>query len=299
MAKMFYSLEEAAQRLGKSPEEVREMAQRNEITEFRDGDKLIFKVDQIDLLSGDEEETGAGAGGDASGMIPLVDSSEQSAVGFDESGLGLVDSSTGSGTGLGAASTEDVEEGGAGGGTGISVFDADELEEADPSAVTQVTDEPLDAVSLESFGSGSGLMDLTRESDDTSLGAEGLLDELYGEEEGAEAPAGGGAIGESDLFEGAASAGTLGEESAPATGVVVTESVDPKASGLVGGLSVGALLACGLGLAVVLMGVVGASPEVITGLMGKGQVVLVLMGALAGITLLGGGIGFVLGSRSS
>lgn len=283
MAKMFYSLEEAAQRLGKSADDVREMAQRNEITEFRDGDKLIFKVDQIDLLAGDDEETSSS---DTSGsMIPLVDSSEESA-------LGLVDSGSGSGTGFGAGATEQLEGEGGAGGTGISVFDADELEEADPSAVTQVTDEPLDAVSLESFGSGSGLMDLTRESDDTSLGAEGLLDELYGEPE-----EGGETIAESDLFEGAASAGSLVEEAAPAAGAVVVETVDPKASGLVGGLSAGALIACALGLAVVLMGIIGASPEAITGLV-KGNILLV-MGALVVITALGGGIGFVLGSRSS
>lgn len=283
MAKMFYSLEEAAQRLGKSESDVREMAQRNEITEFRDGDRLIFKVDQIDLLAGDEDDGGAS---DTSGsMIPLVDSSEESA-------LGLGDSSSGSGTGFGAGMTEDLESGGDAGGTGISVFDADELEEADPSAVTQVTDEPLDAVSLESFGSGSGLMDLTRESDDTSLGAEGLLDELYGEPE-----EGGETIAESDLFEGAASAGTLIEEAAPAVGGMVIESIDPKASGLVGGLSAGALIACALGLAVVLMGIIGASPEAITGVV-KGNVMIV-MGGLLVITLLGGGIGFMLGSRSA
>jgi hypothetical protein len=283
MAKMFYSLDEAAQRLGKSADEVRDMAQRNEITEFRDGERLIFKVDQIDLLAGDEEESGSN---DTSGsMIPLVDSSEESA-------LGLVDSRSGSGTGFGAGATDDLESGADAGGTGISVFDADELEEADPSAVTQVTDEPLDAVSLESFGSGSGLMDLTRESDDTSLGAEGLLDELYGEpEEGQQT------IAESDLFEGAASAGTLIEEAAPAAGTVVVESVDPKASGLIGGLSAGALIACALGLAVVLMGIIGASPEAITGIV-KGNIMMV-MGALAIITALGGGIGFFLGSRSA
>ena len=37
---------------------------------------------------------------------------------------------------------------------------------------------PRKKLSLESVGSGSGLLDLTRESDDTSLGAE-LLDEIY------------------------------------------------------------------------------------------------------------------------
>lgn len=285
MAKMFYSLEEAAERLGKSADEVRDMASRNEITEFRDGDKLIFKVDQIDLLVGDDDEA-PGESAASGSMIPLVDS--------QSSAMGLVDSATGSGTGLGASGLdlEGIDEEGSVGGTGISVFDADELEEADPSAVTQMTDEPLDAVSLESFGSGSGLMDLTRESDDTSLGAEGLLDELYDGGEGG----GGETIAESDLFEGAASAGTLIEEEAPAGGVMMVESVDPKASGLVGGLSIGAALACALGLAVVLMGVVGASPDMFTSMFDGN--VLIWMGILGGVTLLGGGVGFFVGSRA-
>ena len=68
MAKMFYSLEEAAKRLGKSPDEVKAMAGKGVLTEFRDGDRLIFKVDQVDLLAPDSE------GDDAINMIPLADS---------------------------------------------------------------------------------------------------------------------------------------------------------------------------------------------------------------------------------
>jgi excisionase family DNA binding protein len=56
---------------------------------------------------------------------------------------------------------------------GISVFDDDELPlAADPMGETQIS---AGVPELESVGSGSGLLDLTRESDDTSLGAE-LLD---------------------------------------------------------------------------------------------------------------------------
>ncbi len=67
---------------------------------------------------------------------------------------------------------------------GISVFDDDEIQiDVDPLAKTQVSPSVEDQISLEGVGSGSGLLDLTRESDDTSLGAE-LLDEIYpGEEE--------------------------------------------------------------------------------------------------------------------
>lgn len=64
---------------------------------------------------------------------------------------------------------------------GISVFDDEDLEAtaADPMAKTTIApsvDEQQ--LSLEGVGSGSGLLDLTRETDDTSLDAE-LLDEIY------------------------------------------------------------------------------------------------------------------------
>jgi len=67
---------------------------------------------------------------------------------------------------------------------GVSVFDEDELDEsADPLAKTSMGG-TSGGTGLEGVGSGSGLLDLTRESDDTSLGAE-LLDEIYpGDETG-------------------------------------------------------------------------------------------------------------------
>jgi hypothetical protein len=66
-----------------------------------------------------------------------------------------------------------------GGRQGVNVFgDGDEHTEqqADPMAQTHITP-PKDQISLEGVGSGSGLLDLTRETDDTSLGA-ALLDEI-------------------------------------------------------------------------------------------------------------------------
>ncbi len=255
MAKMFYSLAEAANKLGKSEDDVRNMAQKGEITEFRDGDDLIFKVDQIDLLAGDDS---SGEGDDS--MIPLSDTGLGSGMGLSDSGQS----------------------------SGISVFDADELEEADPSAVTQVTDSPdsggapdLDAVSLESFGSGSGLMDLTRDADDTSAGAEGLLDDLYAGEDDAS----GETVGESQLFEGAASAGELQPEPAGATGgAVAAEAIDPKFSSFSAGLMLGVLLAAAGATAFIIMGVVGRVPDLFATFMGGD--VLILTGILLGAALL-------------
>ncbi len=59
---------------------------------------------------------------------------------------------------------------------GVDVFQNDEIERVDPSAQTAIAP-GIGEMPSEGVGSGSGLLDLTRESDDTSLGAE-LLDEI-------------------------------------------------------------------------------------------------------------------------
>jgi len=182
MAKMFYTLEEAAQKLGVDEQSIKDMAARNELQQFRDGDKLMFKRDQIDAKS---------SGGASDGPIPLADSAVNDAIDLRAET---------------AAPSEDSRD-----ATGVSVFDAGEVDLADPMAQTQVTQPMIDDedLALESVGSGSGLLDLTRESDDTSLGAE-LLDEIY--------PGGGdtgmgtgtgiamdSAVGSSGVFDGAIS----------------------------------------------------------------------------------------------
>jgi len=282
MAKMFYSLEEAAKRLGKSVDEVRAMAAKGVLTEFRDGDRLIFKVDQVDLLAPESDD-------DAIGMIPLADSvSGASSIGLADTGAGS--NKSGSGPALGGSSA------GSKAGTGISVFDIGEVDEGDPAAATMVTEEPIGNVNLESFGSGSGLMDLTRESDDTSLGAEGLLDDLYAGEEGAGGGAPSGPVGESGLFEGASAAGSLVDDDAPNAAAVMYEAIDPKWSGLVGGLSVGVLVASALGLAFVMMGVMGAAPVQLTSMVGD-MTIFAVMGGMLVIALIGAGAGFFLGGK--
>lgn len=271
MAKMFYSLSEAAQKMGKSEDDVRQMAQRGEITEFRDGDNLIFKVDQIDLLSGDDDAAGSS---DGDSMIPLADTG----LGASGTGMGLSDSAGASG--------------------GISIFDADEVEQADPGAVTQITDlqgsgEALDAVSLESFGSGSGLMDLTRDAgDDTAAGMGGVLDDIYSMPDAA-----GETVGETGLFEGAASAAEL--EAAPAgLAGALPESMDPKFSGFAGGALLGVTLAMVAAIAVVLMAAIGYVPEMIKSFQVAGMgLPLIGIVAAAGVALVLGVLGMLFGGK--
>ncbi len=282
MAKMFYSLEEAAKRLGKSVDEVRIMSGKGLLTEFRDGDRLIFKGDQVDLLAPDSDN-------DDVNMIPLADStSGMSSIGLADTGSSSAKS--GSGPALGGSSM------GSKAGTGISVFDIGEVDEGDPAAATMVTEEPIGNVNLESFGSGSGLMDLTRESDDTSLGAEGLLDDLYAGEEGGGGGAAGTPVGESGLFEGASAAGSLVDDDSPSAAPVMVEALDPKWSGLAGGLSIGVVIAAALGIAFVMMAKMGAAPVQLTSMVGD-MTIFAAMGAMLVIALIGAGVGFVLGGK--
>jgi hypothetical protein len=224
MAKMFYTLEETMTALGKSEEELKQLNREGRLREFRDGQRHMYKADQVEQL---KAELGGGAGPAPEPTVG-AEPTEQLDVSISDSGLpiGLAESG-GSGTGLSLADADtDVGRaspapaaaqgakedtalaadlglsglsGSLGGvpspgrvgsalsGTGvgsaqgtragINVFGTDEMPAVDPSAQTAISSGVRDQVNLESVGSGSGLLDLTRESDDTSLGAE-LLDEI-------------------------------------------------------------------------------------------------------------------------
>ena len=108
MGKMFYTLEEAAAKLNKSEDEVREMASSGQIQEFRDRDKLMFKVEQIDLLAGDDASDDIGLAIDEGDSLGLdID-------GAADSGLGLA-ADTGSGS---AITLEPLDGSGDGSGLG-------------------------------------------------------------------------------------------------------------------------------------------------------------------------------------
>lgn len=178
MAKPFYSIQEVCDLLGRDVDGVRALVREGKLREFRDTDKIYFKVEDVEKLRGAKPAADSGEITlEAIDELPRLDSGGTSVI-----GLAPIDEETEtpkkSGTVLSSA--------------GIGVFDDEELEiDADPMADTQIRSAPRaapaapakDQASLEGTGSGSGLLDLTRESDDTSLGAE-LLDEIYpGEEE--------------------------------------------------------------------------------------------------------------------
>ncbi len=320
MAKMFYTLEEAAEKLGKDADAVREMAKSGQIQEFRDRDKLMFKVEQIDLLShGDDEHIDVDPA-DMSSMIPLADDdvsesfsdfSLESELDLDDMGGGGSDEfslaesgpadppaakpapSTAAQSGSASALDLDPIEPDSKERTGVSIFDADELDTADPSAVTQMSDGGFDELQLDSVGSGSGLLDLTRESDDTSLGAE-FLDELYPADDQTvdrDAPSGG-------LFETSGDeSGALGAAAGVPTGVMVAaEPLDGAGSGLAAGLSIGMVLALGIGIVAVIIGLMDVPADNVMAMLADNFIIVI--GGLAGAALIFGVLGLLIGKKA-
>lgn len=187
MAKMFYSAKEASEKLGKSEEELKGLVRAGKLREFRDAGSVNYKVSDVDGLltkspaAKSAKPAAASVGGSQSGEIvlePVEDSSVQLAPsGSDVVSLEGVDAEE---TTTGARIAKKAKEGSAVASVGVNVFDDDELDEhVDPLAQTAVTD--VAGLGIEGIGSGSGILDLTRESDDTSLGAD-LLEDITGEE---------------------------------------------------------------------------------------------------------------------
>jgi len=269
MAKMFYTTEEVAEKLGKSVDEVREMARKGQIQEFRDRDKVMFKVDQIDLIAGDDTEP----------SIPLaLDDSEQSFAP------------------LTSPESEPASEPLDLSGTGIPALDASASGSAIGLADSVGSSAPAAPVGARS--ETSSLLDLTRESEETSLGAE-LLEDIYSSEDNVEIPGASSGLFDAagdDGGEAPAMIGGRGDDAlqpfAPVLAAASVEQVDPGWSGLAAGLMVGTLLgvlALGLVAIVVLGG--GASP-----LAGSFAANLYAWaGGLLGITLVSGIAGFFIG----
>lgn len=276
MAKIFYTLEEAALKLKMSETQVKELVSSGQLQEFRDRDRLMFKVDQVNLLAQGDH------GSDESGVIPLAAESGE---------LGAISLASDSGSGMNLESPKEQ--------TGISIFDADQTDEADPSAVTQVTESAPTELSLETVGSGSGLLDLTREADDTSLGRD-LLEEVSSQdgstasETVTEGEGGGdaGALfestgGESDVTGAAATAGAAGGL------MVMAETVEGKWSGFTGGVAFGMVALLALTLAVVIFGMTGAADFGLIKMIGDSFTMW--LGIAAGVVILPGLLGMVFG----
>ncbi len=200
MAGMFYSLQEVAAKLNKTEEEVKEIIKQGRLREFRDGPNLLFKINEVEALMSD---TSIAASRKASAEAEPAAENEISLAPepSEESESAGSDTTAAAGEGIDVLSEADDD---------YKLAD-DTLSETkvvpdggpldDTLGATKATsgeaslEEIEEDVNLDTFGSGSGLLDLSLQADDTSLG--GILDEIYtpeGEEgkevkEGAEASA--------------------------------------------------------------------------------------------------------------
>lgn len=218
MHKMFLTMEEAAERIGGSVDDIKKMISDGKLQEFKQGDEMMVKSDQIDLLEGASQASLEGSGiGD---KISLEDS-------FTE--VIELDDASASGSAIGLADSNEA--------TGISAFD---------TAIGKEVQGKDDDINLDSFGSGSQLLDLTRESDDSMAGAE-LLNQSFEEDDPVEIPASASGIFKRMEEEGGSDnvAASLGRS--PLATPMIVEEYDGSGSGL----GLGAMVAASLSLIVV------------------------------------------------
>ncbi len=281
----YYSQEEAMKKLSLDKGDLANLVREGKMREFRVEGQTKYKVQDIDALaaelnpmvgSGMDGSSADGASESAIELLP-VDATDggTDAISLEETGEHLAPT---------PPSKEDTVITPA----GVSVFDEDELAgmDADPMAKTQIAPSVTDELSIEG-GGGSGLLDMTRESDDTSLGAE-LLDEIYSGDETQPDKAPPEVAGHPEAFD------QIEEPAVQVPRMVV--QVEDSLSGLFTGLVVAAVILLGF-----------------AGLVGAGLVVGILpgfVGSLASIWFVwpiiavvlaaaGLGLGYVLGKQTA
>ena len=234
--------------------------------------------------------TGSGAGSDSdllSGVMdlaPLDDSGEASRAG---SGIISLASESGTNLPIGMDMPDSKEQ------TGISIFD-DGLDDDDASAATIVTTDAtapdMSTPDFDAGASGSGLLDLTREGDDTSLGVD-LMGDVAGSAAGMDA---GVVPEEGALFETPESAEGDIASAVPMAGFA--EAYDGAGSGLVGGLALGIVLSMLFTGALSVLWMLGGTGSLLFDQLG-GLPWFTPVAAIAGITVLVSIVAWVLGKR--
>jgi hypothetical protein len=242
MAGMFYSMQEAAEKLNKTEEDLKELVTEGKLREFRDGPNVLFKVEEIEALMSDADVIGPQEVPEAEAPeleAPLLEVSEPEEAEAEmpmeeipepDIGESEVPELEALDTGISELEIPETEPEvpemaepevpmGSEDATGTSeillapetgapvmpsdLTDADTALTGMGTSVLGETDQDYDItddtlaetavptgtapevpleeieedVNLDSFGSGSGLLDLSLQADDTSLG--GILDEIY------------------------------------------------------------------------------------------------------------------------
>jgi len=177
MASTYYKMQEVMDKLGKSEPQVQELIKQGKLRQYMDAGKAVFKVSEVDTLK--EEIVGLDITATGSELDIVLDETGEIALEPDET----PQKKSEGGFGLSQPGDLSLDETNVG-TVGINVLsgteDAYKLTE-DTKAETKTGDidefESLDAdANMENIGSGSGLLDLSLQADDTSLGA--VLDDI-------------------------------------------------------------------------------------------------------------------------
>jgi len=173
MGKMYYSEQDAAERLNITAEELKVLVEQGKLMSYIDGGQRIYKADQVDALA-PPRPGGQKAEGPSEIELTPADSGAGDSI-------ALTPADTGAGDSVALSAADEAPRPAGKDDTvitseGISIFDDEdlEIEAGDPMAKTAISPSVEEQISLDGVGSGSGLLDLTRESDDTSIGAEVL-----------------------------------------------------------------------------------------------------------------------------
>jgi len=200
--KMYYSEEEATAKLGVDTDGLNEYVRQKKLRLFKDGTRNMYMASEVDALAPPPE---------VEQEVELSPVADTAAV-----------SETDQAKPAGKEDTVITAE-------GISIFDDEdlEIESADPMAKTQIAQSITDPIAIDGIGAGSGLLDLTHESDDTSLGA--VIDRI-----------------DLDETEGETPPSPYGEPSAVGEPTVISVAEAPEtidaASGVFNGLLVGSAI---------------------------------------------------------
>jgi len=197
MADAFYTLQEVAAKLNKTEEEVQEIIKQGKLHEYRgdagDEPEPLFKAVEVEALMADIDieipEDALGGTGELISEDEILLAPEP---GEDETTGSDTTAMTGEGVSVLGETDEDYKLADDTMSETKLVPDGGTLD--DTLSSTRGTGEASleeieEDVNLDTFGSGSGLLDLSLQADDTSLG--GILDEIYtpeSEGEGTPAP---------------------------------------------------------------------------------------------------------------
>ena len=264
MSKMFLTMEEAAAKLGQSVDEIKQMVADGKLQEFKQDGEVMIKADQLQILS-------------ESPAISLEDSAEAPALSLEDSFDPVIelDDASSSGSAIGLADSNEA--------TGISAFDTALAQESPTTAPDD------DDLNFDSLDSGSQLLDLTRESDDSMAGA-ALMNQSFEDDDPMDLPSSASGIFQRMDDDGEAHDVAAAIGNSPMSVPMIVEEYDGAGSGMALGGMIAACLALVV-VAIMATAVIGSGGSGIASWFISIVGVAVLIGLLIALLV----VGFVVG----